>query len=174
MAATILVAYTTRKGSTTAIALAIAKELEKTGARVTVSDMKAVSSVDGYSAVVIGAPVYTGKVAREAAFFARRFRDGLGRIPVAGFVTGIAPVYPKTGDVAGFIRQLEAALDPVRPVAVTMFAGNLDVSRMSFIERGMTSLLKVPTGDFRDWVTIALWARELPAKLGILPDSGKC
>ena len=61
MAAHILVAYTTRKGSTAEIALAIAKELENTGAAVTVSDMATVSSLDGYNAVVIGAPVYTGK-----------------------------------------------------------------------------------------------------------------
>jgi hypothetical protein len=48
-----------------------------------------------------------------------------------------------------------------------MFAGKLDTARLSLIERGMTSLLKVPTGDFRDWVTIALWARDLPGKMGI-------
>jgi menaquinone-dependent protoporphyrinogen oxidase len=167
MAAHILVAYTTRKGSTAEIALAVAKELEKAGALVTVADMTTVSSLEGYNAVVIGAPVYTGKVARDVAIFARRHRDNLSRVPVAGFVTGIAPVYPKTGDISVFTGQLAAALAPVQPVTVTMFAGNLDTSRLSFIERGMTSLLKVPTGDFRDWVTIALWARELPGKLGI-------
>ncbi len=167
MAAHILVAYTTRKGSTAEIALAIAKELEKSGAAVTVSDMTTVSSLEGYNAVVIGAPVYTGKVAREVAVFARRHRDSLSRVPVAGFLTGIAPVYPKTGDISVFTGQLAEALAPAKPVAVTMFAGSLDVKRLSFIERGMTSLLKVPTGDFRDWVTIALWARDLPGKMGL-------
>jgi len=167
MAAHILVAYTSRKGSTAEIALAVAKELEKTGAAVTVSDMTTVSSLEGYNAVVIGAPVYTGKVARDVAIFARRHRDALSRVPVAGFVTGIAPVYPKTGDISVFTGQLAEALAPAKPVAVTMFAGNLDVTRLSFIERGMTSLLKVPTGDFRDWVTIALWARDLPGKMGL-------
>jgi menaquinone-dependent protoporphyrinogen oxidase len=167
MAAHILVAYTSRKGSTAEIALAVAKELEKSGASVTVSDMTTVSSLEGYKAVVIGAPVYTGKVARDVAIFARRHRDSLSHVPVAGFVTGIAPVYPKTGDIAVFTEQLAEALAPAKPVAVTMFAGSLDVKRLSFIERGMTSLLKVPTGDFRDWVTIALWARDLPGKMGL-------
>ena len=167
MAAHILVAYTSRKGSTAEIALAVAKELEKTGAAVTVSDMMTVSSLEGYNAVVIGAPVYTGKVARDVAIFARRHRDSLSRIPVAGFVTGIAPVYPKTGETTGFTGQLADALSPAKPVAVTMFAGKLDVARLSLVERGMTSLLKVPTGDFRDWVTIAVWARGLPEKMGI-------
>jgi menaquinone-dependent protoporphyrinogen oxidase len=167
MAVHILVAYTTRKGSTAEIALAIAKELEKTGAAVTVSDMTTVSSLEGYNAVIIGAPVYTGKVAGDVAVFARRHRDTLGRVPVAGFVTGIAPVFPKTGDISVFTGQLAEALALAKPVAVTMFAGNLDTARLSFIERGMTSLLKVPTGDFRDWVTIALWARDLPGKMGL-------
>jgi menaquinone-dependent protoporphyrinogen oxidase len=167
MAAHILVAYTSRKGSTAEIALAVAKELEKTGAAVTVSDMTTVSSLEGYNAVVIGAPVYTGKVAYDVAIFARRHRDSLSRMPVAGFVTGIAPVYPKTGETTGFTRQLADALSPAKPVAVTMFAGKLDTARLSLIERGMTSLLKVPTGDFRDWVTIALWARDLPGKMGL-------
>jgi len=167
MAAHILVAYSTRKGSTAEIALAIAKELEKAGAAVTVSDLTSVSSVADYNAIVIGAPVYTGKISGDVAVFARRHHDGIGRVPVAGFVTGIAPVYPKTGDISEFTRQLEAALDPVRLVAVTMFAGRLDAARLSFIERGMTSLLKVPTGDFRDWGAIAAWARELPGKMGI-------
>lgn len=167
MGARILVAYTTRKGSTADVALAVAKELEKTGAAVTVADMSTVSSLEGYSAVVIGAPVYTGKVLRDVSVFAARHRKSLGLVPVAGFVMGIAPVYPKTGDISVFTGQLEKALDPVKPVAVTMFAGRLDPARLSFIERGMTGLLKVPTGDFRDWVTIALWARGLPAKMGL-------
>lgn len=98
MAAHILVAYTTRKGSTAEIALAVAKELEKSGAAVTVSDMTSVASVADYTAVIIGAPIYTGKVSRDVSVFARRHRDGLVRVPVAGFVTGIAPVFPKTGD----------------------------------------------------------------------------
>jgi len=167
MAPRILVAYTTRKGSTAEIALAVAGELEKTGAAVTVADMATVPSVEGYDAVVLGAPVYSGRIAKDVAFFARRYRDVLDRIPVAGFVTGIAPAYPKTGEVSVFTRQIETALSPIRPVAVTMFAGRLDAARLSFIERGMTAVLKVPTGDFRDWVTIALWARSLPQKMGM-------
>jgi menaquinone-dependent protoporphyrinogen oxidase len=167
MAARILVAYSSRKGSTAEVALAVAKELEKAGAVVTVADMTAVPSLEGYDGVVIGAPVYTGKVPGEVASFISRMKTGLGKVPVAGFLTGIAPVYPKTGDVSVFTGQLAEALAPVKPVAVTMFAGKLDPARLSFIERGMTALLNVPTGDFRNWDAIAAWARELPAKMGL-------
>jgi menaquinone-dependent protoporphyrinogen oxidase len=48
-----------------------------------------------------------------------------------------------------------------------MFAGTLDTGKMNFVERSLTSLMKVPTGDFRDWDAIAGWARSLPEKLGL-------
>ena len=167
MTARILVVYASRKGSTAGIAQAIGKELISEGYAVDVSEMKSVTSIAGYNAVVIGAPVYTGKVTGDVAAFVAANKDGLSRLPVAGFVTGIAPVYPKTGDVKGFTDQLVTALAPIRPVAVTMFAGTLDISKMNFVERSLTSLMKVPTGDFRDWDAIAAWARTLAGKMGL-------
>ncbi len=106
MTARILVAYASRKGSTAGIAQAIGKELISEGYAVDISDIKSVTSIAGYNAVVIGAPIYTGKITGDVAAFVAVNRDGLSRLPVAGFVTGIAPVYPKTGDVKGFIDQL--------------------------------------------------------------------
>lgn len=167
MTARILVAYASRKGSTTGIAQAIGKELTIEGYTVDVSEMKLITSLAGYNAVVIGAPVYTGKVTGDVAAFVSTNKDELSRVPVAGFVTGIAPVFPKTGDVKGFTDQLVTGLSPVRPVAVTMFAGTLDAGKMNLVERSLTTLMKVPTGDFRDWDAIAAWAKTLAGKMGI-------
>jgi len=167
MTARILVAYASRKGSTAGIAQAIGKELTIEGYTVDVSEMKSVTSLAGYNAVVIGAPVYTGKVTGDVAAFVSTNKDELSRVAVAGFVTGIAPVYPKTGDVKGFTDQLVTALSPVRPVAVTMFAGTLDAGKMNLVERSLTTLMKVPTGDFRDWDAIAAWAKTLAGKMGV-------
>jgi menaquinone-dependent protoporphyrinogen IX oxidase len=50
-------------------------------------------------------------------------------------------------------------------LAVTMFARKLDSARMSFVERTMTKMLKVPTGDFRYWDRIREWAREVAVLL---------
>jgi menaquinone-dependent protoporphyrinogen oxidase len=167
MTARILVAYASRKGSTAGIAQAIGKELTIEGYTVDVSEMKLITSLAGYNAVVIGAPVYTGKVTGDVAAFVSTNKDELSRVPVAGFVTGIAPVFPKTGDVKGFTDQLVTALSPVRPVAVTMFAGTLDAGKMNLVERSLTTLMKVPTGDFRDWDAIAAWAKTLAKKMGV-------
>jgi len=167
MTARILVAYASRKGSTAGIAQAIGKELTLEGYTVDVIEMKSVTSLAGYNAVVIGAPVYTGKVTGDVAAFLSTNKDELSRVPVAGFVTGIAPVFPKTGDVKGFTDQLVTALSPVHPVAVTMFAGTLDAGKMNLVERSLTRLMKVPTGDFRDWDAIAAWAKTLAGKMGV-------
>jgi len=167
MTARILVAYASRKGSTAGIAQAIGKELALEGYTVDVTEMKSVTSLAGYNAVVIGAPVYTGKVTGDVAAFVSTNKDELSRMPVAGFVSGIAPVFPKTGDVKGFTDQLVTALSPVRPVAVTMFAGTLDAGKMNLVERSLTTLMKVPTGDFRDWDAIAAWAKTLAGKMGV-------
>ena len=84
MTARILVAYASRKGSTAGIAQAIAKELTIEGYTVEVSEMKSVTSLAGYNAVVIGAPVYTGKVTGDVAAFVSTNKDELSLVPVAG------------------------------------------------------------------------------------------
>jgi menaquinone-dependent protoporphyrinogen oxidase len=60
MTARILVAYASRKGSTAGIAQAIGKDLVSAGHTVDVIEMKTVTTVAGYNAVVIGAPLYMG------------------------------------------------------------------------------------------------------------------
>jgi menaquinone-dependent protoporphyrinogen oxidase len=165
MTGKILIAYTSRKGSTAEIAQAIGRELEAAGNTVYVRDMKDITSLEGSRAVVIGAPVYMAKIEKGVEGFVARHREGLSRVPVAAFAVGIAPVDPRVGSVGEVLEKLRAALGPVKPVAVTMFAGRLELARMSFVERTMTGLMKVLTGDFRDWDAIKAWARELPALL---------
>ena len=167
MTARILVAYVSKKGSTAEIAREAGTELERAGFFIDTAEMAKVTSLADYDAVILGAPVYTGKVVGDIALFVSKNRDALSRIPVAGFVVGIAPVFPGAGDVDTFTGQFRAVLQPVTPVDVTMFAGVLDAGKLSFVERGLTSLLKVPTGDFRDHDAIAAWARGIPEKMGL-------
>ena len=167
MALRILVAYSSRKGSTAGIAQAVGKELVSAGHTVEVAEMNTVTTVEGYDAVVIGAPVYIGKVEKDVVGFVAKHRDYLSRIPVAAFAVGIAPVAPQIQPVDAVLKDLDKSLSPVQPVAATVFAGRLDPDKMSFIERRMTGLMKVKTGDFRDWTAIAAWARELPGKMGV-------
>jgi menaquinone-dependent protoporphyrinogen oxidase len=167
MTGKILIAFTSRKGSTEGIARAIGTELEAAGYSVVVADMKGITGVADYQAVVIGAPVYMAQVEKAVSEFVAGNRQGLLAVPVAAFVVGIAPVNPKVGTVEEVLEKLRGALEPVKPAAITMFAGALELSRMSFFERTVTTLTNVLTGDFRDWEVIRSWARDLPAVLKV-------
>ncbi|MDD1653494.1 MAG: flavodoxin domain-containing protein [Methanomicrobiales archaeon] len=166
MAKKILVVHASRKGSTEEIAKAIAQELQAGGAAVEVAGMERTLAGEDVHAVVIGAPVYTGHIVPAVAEFVGRNRPRLEKIPVAAFAVGIAPVMPQAGPVEKLLEELKKAISPVVPVALTMFAGKLDPARMSFVERTMTRMLKVPTGDFRDWEAIRAWAREVAKVTG--------
>ena len=167
MTARILVAYASRKGSTAGIAQAIGKELVSAGHTVDVIEMKTVTTVEGYNAVIIGAPVYMGKVEKDISKFVAKNRDRLASIQVAAFAVGIAPVAPQIEPVEKVLDDLTKAVSPIQLIAATVFAGKLDPDKMSFIERSMTSLMKVRTGDFRDWNAIAVWAKGLPGQMKV-------
>ena len=172
MAGKVLIAYTSRMGSTAEIAQAIGRELETAGFVVEVAGLKDVGSIEGFDAVVIGSPVYMTQIEKDVAVFTARHRAGLSRVPVAAFTVGIAPVDHRVGSVGDVLDKFRAALGPVKPVAITMFAGRLELARMSFVQRTMTGLMKVFTGDFRDWEAIRAWARELPAACGMRHPGG--
>ncbi len=167
MAARILVAYASPKGSTAEIAQAVGKELQSAGHSVEVSEMKTVSSLEGYHAVVIGGPMYMGKVVGDVGKFVGRHRDPLMTLPVAAFTVGLAPVSKDPVEIDNTMKALHTAVAPLQPVAEAVFAGRVDLAKLSFIQRWMVNKVKSPVGDFRDWDAIASWARELPGKMGV-------
>jgi menaquinone-dependent protoporphyrinogen oxidase len=165
--ARILIAYVTRKGSTTAIAEAIATELRAAGHTADAVEIEKVSSPKGYDAVVIGGPVYMGHMDGRMGKFVSRHYPDLAGVPVAGFAVGLAAATHDPEGVAWTEKALRAALDPLRPVAETVFAGKLDPEKLSWWQRWITRKAKSPVGDFRDWAAIAAWARDLPGKMNV-------
>jgi menaquinone-dependent protoporphyrinogen oxidase len=165
----ILVAYATRSGSTAEIAQVIGKELTTAGFTANVAEIKTVSTLAGYTAVVIGGPLYMGSVDGAVGKFIGNNREHLQNLPVAAFVVGLAPKNPDPGASEAALAALKKSLGPVTPVSSVLFAGKLDPTKLSFIQRKMTELVKSPVGDFRDWDAIAAWAQELPKKMGLSP-----
>jgi menaquinone-dependent protoporphyrinogen oxidase len=165
--ARILVAFATRNGSTAEIAYAIGKDLQSAGATVTIADMKTVLSLEGYTAVVIGAPLYMGHLPGEVQNFVKQFNENLAKLPVAAFAVGFAPLSKEAGAVEEAMEILKNSLAPLNPVASTLFAGKLDEKKLNLVTRKFLEMAKIPAGDFRDWGVIATWARELPGRLGV-------
>ncbi len=60
----ILIAYASKNGSTAEIAQAIGKELQAAGHAADVAEVATVASLAGYHAVVIGGPMYMGRMGR--------------------------------------------------------------------------------------------------------------
>ncbi|MFA6224729.1 MAG: flavodoxin domain-containing protein [Methanoregula sp.] len=169
MDARILVAYATRSGSTAEIAQAIGKELTTAGFNVDVAEIKTVSTLAGYTAVVIGGPLYMGSVDSAVGKFVGKIRSQLQKLPIAAFAVGLAPTSPDPHAVEMAMVALKKSLEPVTLVASVLFAGKLDPSKVNFVMRKFLEMAKIPAGDFRDWDVIALWARDLPKKMGLSP-----
>jgi menaquinone-dependent protoporphyrinogen oxidase len=130
--------------------------------------MKSVSSLEGYNAVVIGAPFYMGNIMADVGKFTKRFHDVLlAKLPLAAFAVGLAPLGKDPAGIDNAMKKLQKTLEPLAPVAITIFAGRLDPAKLSWFQKWITNKVKSPVGDFRDWTAIAAWARELPAKLGV-------
>ena len=169
MGTRILVAYATRNGSTAEIARAIGKELADAGLTVNVADIKTISTLTGYTAVVIGGPLYMGSVDGAVGKFVGKNRGQLQNLPVAAFVVGLAPKNPDPKAAEQAMAALKRSLEPVMPVSSALFAGKLDPATVNFVMRKLLEMAKIPAGDFRDWNLIAAWARDLPAKMGLAP-----
>ncbi|MHB8163640.1 MAG: flavodoxin domain-containing protein [Methanoregula sp.] len=165
MDARILVAYASRNGSTAEIAQAIGKELAAAGLAVDVAGIKTISTITGYTAVVVGGPLYMGSVDGAVGRFVGRYHEQLQNLPVAAFAVGIAPKSPDPHAIEMSMEALKKALGPLTPVTSVLFAGNLDPAKINFVMRKFLAMAKIPSGDFRDWDAIAAWARELPVKL---------
>lgn len=96
MPAPILVAYATRYGSTQEVAEAVAAMLRERDLDARAQPMREVRGLDGYRAVVLGAPLYIGRLHKDMPRFLSRHRDALTARPVAIFALG-----PTDADEAG-------------------------------------------------------------------------
>jgi hypothetical protein len=50
---------------------------------------------------------------------------------------------------------------------MTIYAGRLDLAKLSWFQKWISEKVKSPVGVFRDWTAIAARARVLPAKMGV-------
>ncbi len=166
MAEKVLVAYATRAGSTAEVAQAVAETLREAGLDVDLRRAREVADVSPYRAVVLGAPIHAFRWMPEAMRFLRRHREALSHIPVAYFAVCITLME----DTEENCRLVESWMEPARallePVRLGLFAGKMDYSRLSLLERFIIQrMIKVPEGDHRDWEAIRAWAREVAGLL---------
>lgn len=187
----ILVAYTTNAGSTAEVAQAVATELGKEGGQVDLLRLEQVTSLAGYQAVVIGAPMILGWH-RAAQKFVKTHQAALAGIPVAYFCTamsltqtadspgGTAPLFidpwlakaPKNparlsfkenyAAPASYLKPILKAAPAVKPVSIAFFGGKLEMFRLKLLQAlFVMAIIQAQPGDLRNWTAIQEWAASL-------------
>lgn len=162
----VLVTYATRYGSTEEVALAVAETLRESGVTVETQSILKVNALERYDAVVIGAPLYMGRLLKDARRFLSAHRNALTKMPVALFVLG--PIQKEEKDWAGARTQLdkERARYPwFSPISQQIVGGRFDPLKLAFPFNLFPPLRKLPVGDARDWTAIRAWASDLASAL---------
>jgi menaquinone-dependent protoporphyrinogen oxidase len=167
----VLVTYATRYGSTEEVAQAVADTLRDKGVAAEIQPARNVRSLERYGAVVLGAPLYMGRMQKDARRFLAAHRKALTEIPVALFVLG--PARKEEKDWAGARTQLNKELAKFpwfSPVRQEILGGKFDPMKLGFFFRLIPALRKLPATDVRDWTAIKAWASELTTTLMPVPQ----
>jgi menaquinone-dependent protoporphyrinogen oxidase len=161
----VLVAYSSKHGSTREIAQRIGDRLRADGLTPDVRDVATVTDPAWYDAVVLGSAVYMGSWRKEATGFARNHTAVLAARPVWLFSSG--PLAEPSPDEPEHMVELRSA---IKPREHRVFTGALDSSKLSLPERIVISAVKSRSkheiaGDFRDWNEIDAWADSIAEAL---------
>ena len=154
----VLVAISTRHGSTFEIGDRIAGVLRHAGLDVDVMNVRDVTGLDQYQTVVIGSAVYMGQWTPDAQAFLDQYRGELVAVPVWVFSSGPIGPQPLNGETPpGHL----AACAAIHPVGDNVFSGVVDRKKLGVMEKLLLRIMHASEGDYRDWAEIDSWADSI-------------
>ena len=161
--ARVLIAYETKHGSTLHTAGEMAEQIRRAKHQAEVRRSREVKDLEGYDAVILGAPLYYGRWNGDAAKFVKRHRSALSGVPFRVFALG-----PTTADRddESYVREgerLRAALEKAGSppnASVELFGGVIDPAKLHF------PFSRMEPGDWRPWPLIEGWVDGLIRELG--------
>jgi menaquinone-dependent protoporphyrinogen oxidase len=158
----VLVCVASRHGASFEIAEAISATLAGAGFHTAVLPPDAVTTLEGYDAIVLGSSVYVGHWMDAAVGFVERFSKEIAGRPVWLFSSGPVGHEPKPEDEPVDVAELVAATGAREH---RIFEGQVDRSRLGLGEKVLLTAVRAPEGDFRPWDEIRAWAGEIAAAL---------
>jgi menaquinone-dependent protoporphyrinogen oxidase len=169
----VLVAYASQYGSTQEVAESIAGTLRESNLVVDLQPVKKVKSLAGYSAIMLGAPIYMGLLHKDMQSFLALHQEALAQQPPAIYVLGPLSMDEKEWQESRAMLDKELAKFPwLAPLTVEMFGGKYNPARLNLPHRLITSLPAsplhgMPAKDIRDWAAIQNWAKSLVVKFQV-------
>ena len=170
MSEKILVTYASRAGATGEVAEVIGQVLGDAGATVDVCQVKDITNLNPYSAVVLGSAIYMGGWMSDATKFVEKHREALSQMPVATFTVSMLMVdRPEEHQQLITTRFTESEQQPrLQPVSNGIFAGRIDYGKLPFFHRSIAKMMKAAEEDRRNWDAIRTWAGELALQLVVV------
>jgi menaquinone-dependent protoporphyrinogen oxidase len=164
----VLVVYASSHGSTQEVAGVVAVILRENDLTVDLQPARSIRTLEGYSAVVLGAPLYMFHLHKDALRFLSKHKKALTRdIPIAIFAGGSIESGEET-ELQEVRKQLDQELAKfpwLIPLAVEVIGGKFDPTRLHFPWNLIPALRQMPARDLRDWEAIRAWACGLVKKL---------
>ena len=165
-----LIAVSSKHGSTREIAESIATTVREAGIEVDVADAGQVESVDPYDAVIVGSAVHLGRWMGPARDLVNRSADALRTRPVWLFSSG--PLRTDIVDPADAAEGMKL-LELVGARDHRVFPGKADKQELGFFERTAVSMVKNGWGDHRDWPAIKEWTTSIARELMTVPAGAR-
>ena len=163
----VLIAYASKHGSTAEIANKIEEDLNHAGFECTNVPVKQVKDISGFQAIILGTGLYMGQWQKEAVQFVKRNMSALADQKVWIFTSGPTG----EGDPVKLLNNrlypegLRAAIEGIKPKEITVFHGNIVLSKLNGFEKWIINKVKAAIGDFRDWQSISAWAAGIANSL---------
>jgi len=162
---TVLVAYSSKRGSTAEIAETLAATLRREGLGVCLERAEEVRSLEPYEAVVLGSAVYMKRWRGEAKHFLKKHRKALRQKPFWVFSSG--PVGDPAKDNPDWIEppKLAEKIEELGGRGHAVFGGRVPTEPRGLMEKAMAEGVPEQFRDRRDWDAIRAWAAEIAHEL---------
>ncbi len=165
---TVLVAYSSKRGSTAEIAETLAATLRRQGLGVCLEQAEEVRSLEPYDGVVLGSAVYMKRWRGDAKHFLKKHRKALRQMPFWVFSSG--PVGDPANDNPDWMEppKLAEKVEELGGRAHVVFGGRVPAEPRGMMEKAMAEGIPEQFRDRRDWDEIRNWATQIAQQLVLI------
>ncbi|MCK5848953.1 MAG: flavodoxin domain-containing protein [Caldisericia bacterium] len=163
----VLIAYSSKYGSTREIAEHVCKILQTDGFDVNIEKASASLKMKNYDAIILGSGVYVGKWLPGMENLLKKHFSLLQEKRVWIFSDGPTGKEEPTESIKNwkFPNYLELLLKQINPKGIMVFNGKMLLEDMNMVHKFIIKKMNAPLGDFRDWEAISEWAKSIAEQL---------